>query len=150
MSEADFAQSELLSQARIRGREAFGCVLPAGLDNLTTYVGLIGSALELGKLIQTEARDLAAIDTYYKIEIARMDSAFREVEIAMVADFKRDASLREKSFESINLLIAAGQHEIALKLYELLVGGFARGALESLIQLRNNATLETTSRITLK
>ena len=143
--------SRLLADARERGSKAFGAnVLPPGLDHVTAYVGLISSALELGKLIATEERDLKVIGNHHDLEIAKIDSAFREVEAAMIADFQRDHSLREKSFESINLLIAAGQHELALKFYERLMDGFTKGALEGLIQLRNNVSSESTTRMKLK
>jgi hypothetical protein len=143
--------ARLLADARERGSKAFGAApLPPGLDHVTAYVGLISSALELGKLIATEERDLKVIGSHHEIEIAKIEGAFKEVEAAMIADFKRDHSLREKSFESINLLIAAGQHELALKFYERLMDGFTKGALEGLIQLRNNAASESTTRMKLK
>src|ERR1700761_9343402 len=98
---ADDEMAGLLASARARGQQAVGTgTLPAGIDKFTVYAGLISSALELGKLIETEERDLKAIDTHYAIEMARISAAFREVEAAMLADFQRDSSLRDKTFES--------------------------------------------------
>lgn len=151
MAKPDQDHARLLATARERGAQAFGAsVIPPGLDHVTAYIGLISNALELGKLIATEDRDMEAIKTHHEIEVTKIAAAFKEVEAAMIADFQRDHSLREKSFESINLLIAAGQHELALKFYERLMAGFTGGALEGLIQLRNNAASESTTRIKLK
>ncbi|MEJ0027696.1 MAG: hypothetical protein WDN01_16855 [Rhizomicrobium sp.] len=137
--------------ARERGRRAVSATaIPAGLDHFTVYVGLIGSALELGKLVATQKRDLKVIDSHYEIEASKIDTAMREVEAAMSADFRRDRSLRKRTFESINMLIAAGQHEIALKFYERLLDGFTRGALEGLIALRNHVAVESGTRLRLK
>jgi len=100
--------AELLQSARDRGNKALeGVVLPSGLDHFTVYAGLIGSALELGKLIQTEQRDLTVIDSHYKLAKANMEAAFAEVEKAMQSDFERDESLKAKTFEAITLLISA-------------------------------------------
>ena len=143
--------AELLAQARARGGETVGSlVIPPGLDHFTAYVGLIGSALELGKLIETEERDLKVIGSHHEIEIARIAAAFREVETAMLADFRREGSLRDKTFETINLLVAAGQHEIALKFYERFIDGFKRGALEMIIELRNRDAARSSARIELR
>lgn len=150
MGTSEPVTGQLLEAARRRGRETFGSALPVGLDNITAYVGLIGSALELAKLIHTEKRDLAAIDSHHKLEMTRMEAAFREVEIAMVADFQNDSSLRDKSFEIIHTLVASGQNEIALKFYERMISGFSGGALENIIQLRNKATSQGSTRIKLK
>ena len=141
----------LLAAARERGNKEIGAtVIAPGLDHFTAYVVLISSALELGKLIQTEERDLKVIDAHHQIEMSRINAAFREVEGAMMADFQRDGSLRDKTFESINLLIAAGQHEIALKFYERLMDGFKRGALETIIEHRNKIASESNARLKLK
>jgi len=141
----------LLESARERGSRAMGAtVIPPGLDHFTAYVGLIGSALELGKLIQTEERDLKVIGAHHEIEVTKINAAFKEVEGAMLADFQRDDSLRDKTFESINLLIAAGQHDIALKFYERLMDGFKRGALETIIEHRNHIASESNARLKLK
>lgn len=151
MTKLDQEHGRLLADARERGSKAFGTsVLPPGLDHVTAYIGLLSSALELGKLISTEERDMEAISSHHNIEISKIAAAFKEVEAAIIADFQRDHSLREKSFESINMLIAAGQHDLALKFYERLMAGFTGGALEGLIHLRNNAASESTTRIKLK
>jgi hypothetical protein len=143
--------AELLAQARQRGSETVGSVaIPPGLDHFTAYVGLIGSALELGKLIETEERDLKVIGSHHEIEMARIAAAFREVEAAMLADFQREGSLRDKTFETINLLVTAGQHEIALKFYERFIDGFKRGALEMIIELRNRDAARSNARIELR
>lgn len=129
----------LLVAARERGNSAVGgAVIPPGLDHFTAYVGLIGSALELGKLVQTEERDLKVIDSHYRIEMTRIGAAFKEVETAMLADFKRDESLRNKTFKMIEMLIAAKQHEIALEFYKRLLDSFQRPALEAIIEHRNS------------
>jgi hypothetical protein len=106
--------ADLLESARTRGNKALeGVVLPSGLEHFTVYAGLIGSALELAKLIQTEQRDLTVIDSHYKLARANMEAAFSEVEKAMQSDFNRDESLKAKTFEAITQLIAAGQYDIA-------------------------------------
>src|ERR1700733_6562406 len=104
----------LLAAARERGSKAIDpSIIPPGLDHFTVYVGLISNALELGKLIQSEERDLEVIRTHYEIEMTSIQAAFKEVEAAMISDFQRDESLKAKTFESINLLIDAEQYEIA-------------------------------------
>jgi len=143
--------SQLLEAARRRGQEATGyATLPMGLDKFTAYVGLIGSALELGKLIQTEERDLKVIDTHYEVEVARISAAFREVEAAMIADFQRDESLKAQTFEAINLLIAAGQYEIASEFHKRLLDSFQRPSLEAIIDLRNAGTAGSGTRLSLR
>src|ERR1700743_2409814 len=99
----------LLAQARERGKEAVGSMpIPAGLDQFTAYVGLIGSALELGKLIATQERDLKVIESHYTIEMSRIAAAFKEVESIMMADFARDTSNRDLTFRMIEKLIDQG------------------------------------------
>ncbi len=138
MSIFDQEATKLLADARERGNRTLGAtIIPPGLDQFSVYVGLISSALELGKLIQTEERDLTVIGNHHEREMAEISAAFKKVETAMLADFQRDGSLRDKTFETINLLIAAGQHDIALKFYERFMDGFKRGALETIIEHRN-------------
>jgi hypothetical protein len=133
--------SRLLQAARERGQRVLDpTAIPQGLDHFTAYTGLISSALELAKLVQTEERDHKVIDTHYEIEIARITAEFKKTENAMRADFERDNSLRDKTFETINLLVQAGQHEIALKFFEGMLGGFSRGALDALINRSNSAS----------
>jgi hypothetical protein len=112
-------------------------MLPPGLDQFAVYTGLIDSALELGKLMATEQRDLHVIERSYKLEMAAMTAAFEEVEAAMQADFARDNALRDRTFESINLLISAGQFEIASEFHKRMIDGFSRPALETIIAHRN-------------
>ncbi|MDH4745878.1 hypothetical protein OMP43_17775 [Sphingomonas sp. CBMAI 2297] len=127
----------LLDAARQRGQEATGfTVLPPGLDKFTAYVGLIGSALELGKLVATEERDLTAIHTHHGTTMAEISAAFHEIETAMLADFTRDESLKEKTFDAINRLIEAGQYEIASEFHKRLLEGSTRPSLEAIIERR--------------
>lgn len=140
-----------LAEARARGAKAMGStILAPGLDNFTVYVGLIGSALELGKLIKTEKRDLAAIETHHEREMGRIATAFREVEMAMLSDFQKESTLRDRTFDSIELLIAAGQHEIASEFHKRLMDGFQRSALELIVERRNQDAGASTSRIKMK
>lgn len=143
-------REQMLEEARRRGREVMGTnALPAAMDNVTTYVGLISSALELGKLIATEERDLKAIETHHQREVMKISSAFSETELAMRADFERDKTMRDESFKAIHSLIAAGQHEIAMRFYEILQSNFSRPALEVILTARN-ATASPNTRLTLK
>lgn len=138
----------LLAAARQRGSEATGqFTLPPGLDHFTAYVGLIGSALELGKLAASEKRDLAVIGNHYELERARIDAASREIEAAMITDFARNESLKERTFESINLLIAAGQFEIAGEFHKRMMDGFSRSSLEAIIDLRNDGIASIDTRL---
>ncbi|HET7231855.1 MAG TPA: hypothetical protein VFJ16_17720 [Longimicrobium sp.] len=134
--------------ARERGdRVLKSALIPPGLDHFTIYAGLISSALELAKLIQTEKRDLAAIQAHHDVEVERIRLAFREVEAAMLVDFQRDIALRERTFEAINLLIEVGEYDIALRFYERMVDGFTRGALETIIAHRNHIASASTARL---
>lgn len=128
----------LLDEARRRGSTALGDTpLPFGLDQFTIYTGLIGSALELGKLLATEERDLAAIGTHHHLRMAEIQSAFAQVETAMMADFDRDSTLRSQTFIAINLLIEKGQYEIAAEFHKRMLDGFSRPALETILHNRN-------------
>lgn len=141
----------LLANARERGTRAMGMtILPPGLDHFTVYVGLLSSAIELGKLISSEERDLKVIQSHYDIEMSGVAAAFREVEAAMLADFQRDTSLKTKTFESINLLIEAGQYEIASEFHKRLMDGFQRSALATIIEHRNLIAKEGGSRLWMK
>ena len=143
--------AELLYAARARGNGMMdGAALPIGLDHFTVYAGLIGSALELGKLIQTEERDLTVIRNHHEISVAQITAAFDEVEKAMQADFQRDETLKEKTFEAINQLIAAGQYEIAGEFHKRLMDGFSRPSLEAILAHRNGFAAESGSRLTLR
>ncbi len=140
--------AELLQSARDRGNKALeGVVLPAGLDHFTVYAGLIGSAMELGKLIQTEQRDLTVIDSHYKLAKANMEAAFAEVEKAMQSDFERDESLKAKTFEAITQLIAAGQYDIASEFHKRLMDGFNRSSLDAILAHRNTMAATSGSRL---
>lgn len=141
----------LLDAARRRGEAATGyALLPTGLDKFNAYVGLIGTALELGKLLSSEERDLKVIATHHEIEISRISAAFCEVEAAMIADFQRDESLKTKTFEAINLLIAAGQYEIASEFHKRLLDSFQRPSLEAIIDLRNVTASASGTRLRLR
>lgn len=151
MPKIDTEAKSLLAAARERGARAIGgVVIPAGLDQLTIYAGLIGSALELGKLMTTEDRDLKVIDSHYDIEMNKIAAAFKEVEGAMLADFNRDESFKERTFEMMRLLVAAGQFEIANQLHERMVSSFQRPALEAIIAHQNTVAKESGSYLTLK
>jgi len=151
MDDLDSEAGALLVAARERGARTVGRTpIPSGMDNATVYVGLIDRALELATLIQTEERDLKVIESHYKIEMARIGAAFREVEVAMMADFKRDESLKKKTFRMIELLIKAGQHDVALEFYKRMTDSFKRPALEAIIEHRNTIARSTGSRIRLK
>lgn len=143
--------AELLQSARDRGNRALeGVVLPSGLDHFTVYAGLIGSTLELAKLIQTEQRDLNVIESHYKLAKANMEAAFAEVEKAMQTDFERDESLKAKTFEAITQLITVGQYEIASEFHKRLIDGFNRSSLDAILAHRNNMAAGSGSRLTIK
>ncbi|MBS0473086.1 MAG: hypothetical protein JSR60_18595 [Proteobacteria bacterium] len=147
----DTESNVFLDQARARGAKLMGSVPVApGLDNFTAYVGLLGSAIELGKLISSEERDLRSIETHHEREMTRIAGAFREVEAAMLADFQKENSLRDGTFETINRLIEAGQFEIASEFHRRLMDGFKRSALELIIDHRNRVAAASTTRIELK
>lgn len=138
MNPFEASKNDLLFAARERGREVVGgTAMPMGLDHFAVYAGLIDSALELSKLIKTEKRDLAVIENHYAIATANIAAAFEEVEMAMRADFGRDQSLKDKTFEAINQLIAAGQYEIASEFHKRLIDGFKRRSIDAIIDLRN-------------
>ena len=138
MNNPDTEASSLLVAARERGKKAMsGTVLPPGLDHFTAYIGLVSSALELGKLMATEERDLRAIETHHEREMTNITLAFRQVEAAMIADFSRDESLKAKSFQIIESMVAAGQFEIALEAYKCLLNGFSRPSLEVILEHSN-------------
>lgn len=143
--------STLLVAARERGSSTVGGTpIPPELDYFTVYVGLIGSALELGKLVQTEKRDVQAIQRHYKAEMARINAGFKKIESAMLLDFQHDATLKDKTFESINMLIAAGQYEIALEFQKRMIEGFRPGALETVVKGRNRAAKKSGTRLRLR
>lgn len=147
----DTEVSQLLAAARERGQsKVVGMAVPGGLDHFVAYVGLISSALELGKLIKTEERDLKVIQNHYEIETLRIRAAFSEIEAAMTADFQRDESLKAKTFEAITALISAGQYEIASEFHKRLMEGLKRPALESILEGRNAITGAKNSRMTLR
>ena len=142
---------ELLESARTRGNKALeGVVLPSGLDHFAVYAGLIGSALELAKLIQTEQRDLTVIDSHYKLAKANMEAAFAEVEKAMLSEFAQNESNRTHTFEMISQLIAVGQYEIASEFHKRLVENFSRSPLDAILKHRNNMAANSGSRLTIK
>lgn len=131
-------RANLLSAARERGRQVIdGDLLPPGLDQFTVYAGLIGKALDLAKLLATEERDLRVIGTTYDIAMREITAAFMEVETAMSRDFERDQSTRDRTFDAINQLIAAGQYEIASEFHKRVMDGFQRPALEAILEHRN-------------
>ncbi len=143
-------RGRLLSAARDRGHMVIDGQLLPGLDNFTVYTGLISKALDLAKLLATEERDLRVIHTSYDIEVRVISSAFQEVELAMAADFDRDSSLRDKTFEAINQLIAAGQYEIASEFHKRLIANFQRPALETIIEQRNQRSGATSLKLNLR
>ncbi len=151
MSDSQDQHDRLLAEARRRGAEALSAtVVPTGLDNVAAYIGLVASALELGKLIATEERDLATIGNHHQREMAKIGAAFTEVELAMKADFARDAFLREQTFQVINNLVATGQSEIAMKFFEVLTNNFSRPALETVLEARNEFAAASGTHIKLK
>lgn len=131
-------ETDYYREARARGaRVLTGVSLPEGLERLNVYVGLIHGAIELGKIIGTEDRDLQAISTHHDIEMSRIRAGLAEIEAALMTDVERDQSLRDKTFESINLLIAAGQYEIAVEFQKRLGDQLSRPALETIVDHRN-------------
>ena len=140
--------AELLQSARDRGNKAMeGVVIPSGLDHFTVYAGLIGSSLELAKLVQTEERDLTVIENHYNLAKANMEAAFAEVERAMQTDFERDESLKAKTFEAITQLIAVGQFDIASEFHKRLIDGFNRSSLDAILTHRNNIAAGSGSKL---
>ena len=130
----------LLNDARERGAQSFGnVILPPGLEKFTLYAGLISRAMDLAKVVQTEERDLKIIASHHEIEIARINTAFREVEAAMISDFKTEEDKRAGTFQAIEQLIAAGQYELASEFHKRLIEGQKRTVLETLLDARNAA-----------
>jgi hypothetical protein len=151
MSNRDIEVSDLLRAARQRGSEALGAETAfLGMDQFAIYTGLLGSALELGKLLATEGRDLRVIESHHEMRMAEIALAFKEVEGAMLADFERDQGIREKTFEMINRLIDAGQFELALEAHRRLIEGNNRSSLSEIIDHRNNILKGSGSRMFLK
>ena len=151
MNPFDESTNELLEAARTRGTQTLsGIPLAPGLDQFTVYAGLIGSALELGKLISTEQRDLTVIHHHYEISVANINAAFAEVEQAMFADFERDETMKAKTFDAINQLIQAGQFELASEFHRRLFDGPKRAALDSVLDARNSIAQASGSRLFLK
>jgi len=143
-------REQMLAEARKRGQEVMGThVMPAGMDNVTAYVGLISSALELGKLIATEERDLKVIEADHQQTMLKISGAFKELESGMRGDFERDKSFRDESFKAIHQLIADGKHDVAMRFYEILQSNFSRPSLEVILEARNVGASPNT-RLTLK
>ena len=139
---------DLLEAARERGNGTIvGMAFPPGLDQFTMAIGLVSRAIELGQLMATEERDLGVIQAHYEIETARIQTAFAEVEAAMIADFKRDESLKIKTFEAITMLIAAGQFEIASEFHKRFMDSLHRSALEVVLEGRNGAAARSNSEL---
>lgn len=151
MVDPELSHGRLLAEARQRGQEALGgSVMPPGGEHITAYIGLVANAIELGKLLATEERDLQVIANHHEIEMAKIADAFKQVEAAMRADFERESSLRQQAFASIDKLIAAGQYEVATRFYEILMSGFSRPALETILAHRNELASNTQTRMYLK
>lgn len=138
----------LLDEARERGSQSFGAfVLPPGMEKFGLYAGLISKTMELAKVVQTEHRDLKVIAAHHEIEITRINAAFREVEAAMVSDFKNEQEQRAQTFAAIDKLFAAGQYEIASEFHKRLIDGQKRSALETVLEARNASVGEGGSRL---
>jgi len=150
MTDPTDEHARLLADARRREDGGWEVMAPASLDPAIIYGELMSKALDLAKLIATETRDLEAIRAHYEIEVARIDAGFRTIEAFLAATLEQDRSLREKSFETINLLIAQGQHALALKFYEKLVDGSRGGGLEALVDFRNQVASQSATRWTLR
>lgn len=134
-------RDELLDAARVRGRALLaGEVLPPALDQFTVYTGLIDKALDLGKLIATEERDLHVIDSAYRLEMAAITAEFAKIENSMRIDAERDDIYRDQQFAIINKLIDAGNFELASEIHKRLIDSKARSAMDQLIELRNKAS----------
>lgn len=145
------AGDDFLFAARERGQAALaGAPLPAGLDQFATYAGLIGSALDLGKLIATEKRDLHAIGSHHDLRMAEITCAYQEVEAAMLADFERDEGLRAKTFAMIDKLMEAGEFAIAAEVHRRLIDGAAKPALATILDHRNGMARDSGSALFLK
>lgn len=132
--------NDYLHSARTRGDDLLqGMQTPAGLVELTTYVGLISNALELAKVVKTESRDLEAIRTYYTVEVQKLEAAFTQVELALRTDAARDQSLLSMTMPLIDKLIAAGNEEMALTFYDRMLNGFSGSALDKLLGNTGNS-----------
>lgn len=131
---------EFLVAARQRGVDTLGSAkLGDGFDNLTAYVGLVSSALELAKLRQTETRDLRAIEAHYEIERAKIEAGFQQIETALLLDFENQRAERSSVYEIIKILIAAGKFEHAGEMHKRYVDKLDKGAMERLTDERNAA-----------
>ncbi len=93
---------------------------------------------------------MTVIHHHYEINVAQISAAFEEVEKAMQADFERDETLKARTFEAINQLIAAGQYEIAGEFHKRLIDGFKQGSLEAILEHRNAMAGGSGSRLSLR
>lgn len=147
----DEPTDDFFAVARERGNVALaGAALPSGLDQFAVYAGLIGSALDLGKLIATEKRDLEAIQSHHALRMAQITSAYQEVEAAMLADFERDEGLRTQTFAMIDKLMEAGEFAIAAEVHRRLIDGANRPALATVLEHRNGIASGSGSTLYLK
>lgn len=130
--------STLLVAARKRGEDTLGAMrLPTGSDNLTAYIGLVSSALELAKLRQTETRDLRVIEAHYEIERAKIEVGFQQIETALLLDFESQRAERSSVYEIIKMLVAAGQYELAGEMHKRYTEKLEKGAMARLTDERN-------------
>ncbi len=129
---------DLLDAARERGQAlATGATLGQGIRSFTTYIGLISRSIELAQLIASEKRDLKAIDSHYEIESSRIRLAFEQVENELLANVRQNEALIGLTFESINMLIAAGQHAVASEFHRRMLENLSRPSLERIVEARN-------------
>jgi hypothetical protein len=123
-----------LEAARQRGEVLLSNItIPKGFSQAALYAGLIENGLELAKLVQTEKRDLAAIETHYKLESARLEKAFKQVEAAIEKDYQFDMTLLQVTSGFIQSIIDKGSHDVALALYERMLSGFRGSPLEVIL-----------------
>lgn len=105
----------------------------------TDLTSLLIEGIQLGKLIATEERDLESIRTGYKLRSEFMENKHQEV----MNEIERFYDDRQGTIDAINrqseLLIAAGQYEVAQVLLSKLIDMVASNSpLRSAMGLRDD------------
>ena len=110
--------------------------------NSTDLTGLLIEAIQLGKLVATEKRDLEAIRSNYKERSERLENLHNEIMTEIKEFYGQRQAIIDKINHQSDQLIAAGQYDVAEVLLSKLIDMVANHSpLRTAIELRNERLL---------
>lgn len=110
-------------------------VMAGGL-NFLSYVDLFGQVVNLKALIETEKTRRSEIEKEYSLKAQALMGEIKTMEAALSSDIRRREEFTTVALAQFEKLMDAGQHEVAMLIFDRVSASFKDSTLDDLFNYR--------------